>query len=58
MNDPKPIPENDFAVNFENSSGSISGSMPQPYPLLIPSDIHVEVAFEIHPNVIQYTLQG
>jgi hypothetical protein len=29
-----------------------------PYPLLIPSDIHVEVAFEIQPNVIQYTVQG
>ena len=40
MYNPRPLPPNsDFVVNFENSLGNISGSIPVPLSLIF-TDIH------------------
>jgi hypothetical protein len=35
MNNPRPVPEEDFDVNRENSLGKISGSTPVPLSLIL-----------------------
>jgi hypothetical protein len=35
MNNPRPVPENDFEVNLENNFGKSSESMPGPLSLIL-----------------------
>ena len=57
INNPNPVPEFDFVVNFVNSLGNISGSMPVPVSLIpmTMSPLFFSVIILIVPSFVNFT---
>ena len=60
INNPNPVPENDFVVNFENNLGSISGSIPCPvsYIVVIASLSFTFDTIDIVPSAVNLRALG